>query len=284
MKNRKVALSIFVALIMGLIVGELVSSITLPSGAFNACLRKGETIYFSECNEAMDDYICEKDSCTNICIENKGGYFCPAPGCNNACIYIYSADQNSIIAPISPESDAKLPPGDVKFTFQLSLPTSLERCDLYVNDVRKRYTTTPKATNEFTVRSMDEGTYSWRIECKEKANYGGDTLISSSRMLYLEEGAQDNNDTATIGLMSPENSASFTGAQQISFKFNASGAVLSASECTLYLDDAAASSINTIAAENQISYNVPVGQHAWKVSCSNGNYVSETRSLTINAQ
>ena len=33
------------------------------------CLEKGETIKFSLCNPSIDDYICDFDRCTNICVD-----------------------------------------------------------------------------------------------------------------------------------------------------------------------------------------------------------------------
>jgi len=277
-KNRKLALSMFVALIAGLFVVS-------ATGFTNICLRDGETAYFSQCNPDMEDYVCAETSCQLCVNEISSNTYCPASpqSCNNACIYIYDADQNSTIALVSPESDDKMAPGDIKFTFQVSLPNTLDRCDLYINDVRKRYTTSPKTTNEFTVRSMDAGTYEWRVECKETVSYGGDTLSSSSRMLYLEEGAGDENATPNILLTSPADAAVFTGAQALSFNFNVASAILSKiNECSLYLDSSAVSSISEVIAANQISYNVGVGSHTWKVSCNNGSYTSETRGLTIN--
>jgi len=269
-----------------LVIG-LFSSIMLSSamGFTNICLRNGETIYFSECNPSMDNYLCSETSCQLCTNEVSSGTYCPASpqSCNNECFYLYDADQNSTITLVSPENNANMNPGDMIFIFQSSLPNTLDRCDLYINEVRKRYTSTPKLTNEFTVRSMEKGTYEWRIECKEKANYGGGTLLSSSRMLYLGE-AQDINGTSAIGLLSPANSASFTGAQDISFRFNISSIILiGIQECRLYLDNSAVSSITTVNVENQINYNVGVGSHTWKVYCNNRSYASETRSLTVTA-
>jgi len=88
----------------------------------------------------MDDYVCAETSC-QICVnEISSGTYCPASpnSCDNVCLLIYSADQNSTVALAAPDSDSKMAPGNVVFTFQTSLPNTLDRCDLYINDVRKK--------------------------------------------------------------------------------------------------------------------------------------------------
>jgi len=135
-KNRKIALSIFTALILSMMVVS-------ATGFIKICLREGESIAFSECNPDMTDYVCEKDRCEICANEVSSGVYCPASpqSCQDACVYLYeSDDEDSTVTLVSPDPDITLEPGNVDFSFYITMPNRLERCDLYLNEKREKYT------------------------------------------------------------------------------------------------------------------------------------------------
>jgi hypothetical protein len=280
-KNRKIVLSIFTALLLSTI---LVSG----AGTMKICLREGETIAFSECNENMEDYVCEKDECQLCVNEVSNGVYCPEPpnACDDACVYLYNEEENSTITLISPEPDVTLEPGKTDFTFHLTFPERLKRCYLYINEEVERYTTNFPDDGKKTLRSgtLDEGTYEWRVKCEEKVAYGGETIISASRILNLGETQGSSNGTENYDILavSPEDGQAYTGQQSVTFNYKISEEVLAeAEECTLNVDGSDTGSDSEPALEDSIAATIGVGNHMWKIKC--GEYETEERSLIINS-
>ena len=89
-----------------------------------------------------------------------------------------------------------------------------------------------------------------------------------------------------ITIISPENSASYTGPQQITFEFNVSEPE---NNCSLLINDILTSTNNSInhTTTQQISETLNPGSYSWKIQCFDlaGNQKqSSSRSLTINSQ
>ncbi len=89
-----------------------------------------------------------------------------------------------------------------------------------------------------------------------------------------------------ITLISPENSASYTGSQQITFNFNVSEAV---TNCSLLMNGAITSTNYSInhSITQQIIEAINAGSYSWKIQCfdlAGNENQSSSRTLTVNAQ
>ena len=278
-KNRKITLSIFTALMSTL----LLISLANAAGLVKICLREGESIDFTECNEAIGIRTCEDSEC-QYCVQDKGGYYCQAPlnACDDACVYLYSNEENSTVTLVSPDPDETLEPGYIDFTFHITLPSRLERCDLYINDERKKYTTNIDPDETLRVKLSDEGAYEWRIECKEKVTYGGETIISASRILNIGEVPEDPTEDYDILAVSPEEGTTLTNEQQVTFAYKISEKVLSEAEtCNLIMDGNKIRLDEELTAEDSITTTIGIGNHLWKIQC--GTYETQEKTLIINS-
>jgi hypothetical protein len=282
MKRSKIIMSIFT------VFATLIASLVLSSalGYANICLRETEILPFSECNPTMEDYVCETTSCQLCTNEVDTGIYCPASlnACQDACTYLYEdpggeeqEDPLPIVLLNSPENNEQVEIGEVKFNFTASPYGEVDYCWLMIDDVQAKRSGIIR--NENIIKySLEQGIYEWRIECVERSAYGGRTATSELRTLYV--GEESPNAPKKVILTSPATGTQLTGAQEVSFTFDISEAILgSLTQCDLYLNDASVSSITTLAASNEIKYTAEVNSYNWKVKCD--NYDSEVRSLSI---
>jgi hypothetical protein len=288
MKKR---ISLFACLILA---GLFSISIASALGTQLICLNDNDKIYFSDCNPAMEDYICTSAKC-QICVnEIRTGVYCSANpnDCNvggGECTYLYDEPEAPVIDPLEPDLNIVLiSPEDlyslaeseeIAFSFKVT-KYRLDKCELIVDGdvVATKGRTISWNTPYKLYYTPESGEHTWRIDCTEIATDGGDLFISETRTLNI-----GGSTTSPITLTSPANSYSATGQQNITFTFSISGSLAGITQCNLNLNNQLTST--GIKADNTITKSVPVGAYTWKIECikGTGSISSESRSLTINA-
>jgi serine protease AprX len=130
----------------------------------------------------------------------------------------------------------------------------------------------------FTYNFTEEEKYHWN--CLVYNNHSEPGFAAYNSTLIYDITPPD------ITLLIPENSASYTGSQQITFEFNVSEPV---KNCSLLINEAEAltnSSVNSSITQ-QFIQTVGPGSHSWKIRCfdSAGNKKeSDSRTLTVGSQ
>src|SRR3989338_7710633 len=214
------------------------------------CLEKGQTILFSKCNPDIADKLCDSGICQICATEVSNGVFCPANpnNCNDVCIPwdgpTETTTEQTKINLISPsmiflQENSSI----IDFIFQVSKPQAIDKCNLILDDEAV-------ANSSATIRSGDnkisylvpEGSYTWYLRCLTRSRYGSIIINSESRSISIGANSFDENNTeppSDIILLNPERDFTSTGTQEIQFKYNFTGKIITENitQCDLIVND-----------------------------------------------
>jgi len=175
MKKYVILSIIITALILILLINP-----TSALGKRHFCLDKYETIYFSECNPAMDDYRCTQETCQLCVNEIKTDVYCPSNACNTACEDYDEPIPEEDLPEVrlrDPDNDTTIDSGEVEFKYRVINAINADNCSLILNDINVFTTETRIQSSNTIYYTPVNGSYNWRIDC---------TVVDSDRVIESE--------------------------------------------------------------------------------------------------
>jgi hypothetical protein len=163
-----------------------------------------------------------------------------------------------------PNNNQHLNTGNVLFNYTVSDATGIEWCALYLNNVLEQNSTSVEnfEYNNFSVSSLSEGSYVWRVECLDNSsefNLG----VSINRTFSVDL-------TNPVVTLNAPNNNSFFSNSLVEFNYTPSDTNLD--YCSLYTDEFGWSAVQTNNSpsnniQNTFTYSMSDGSHLWNVLC-----------------
>lgn len=172
--------------------------------------------------------------------------------------------------------------GNIIFRYTaFDIPSLVKNCSLYINNIYNQTNATPvneSSTNNFTINSMAQGEYQWKVVCYDTVGFQGN---SSTFTLWLDDTAPN------ILLYSPNGTTASSSTVQ--FSFNVTDNIDTSIFCNISIDNwnysATLNAVNGSNTSVNIS-GIADGFHRWNVTCFdniNNNATSATYNFTIDS-
>ena len=164
------------------------------------CLEDGQTIFFSDCNANMNDYVCESTTCQVCTDEIRSGVYCPGSpnvcnGIPGGCTYITDEpidpeqppEDLPLITIVGPEDGlSEDSPTAIPFSFTVELSSRFETCELMVDDVSVDVKNRPiYLSTQIFPHTPEVGEHDWKIKCILRDSYGGWAVSSETRTITI---------------------------------------------------------------------------------------------------
>lgn len=278
----------------------IISFVASVQGAELLCLRKGETVRFSECNSVIHDRRCTSSGGCQYCVNVlPGNIYCPASinACHNdgSCNYLPDGanpegdtSQNVNVTSVSPLDQQTMAPASIDFMYNVVNTDSAKSCTLIVNgrSVRGNQSRIVGQGNVISY-SLNRGNFTWLIECAAK---NGRKTRSESRQLFIVNGGSGSGSLGIVLLNPSEgNSVNGPGPVSVNFEFGFSNVTnkTKLNKCSFFLNNNETVldiSKVKLTGTNTVTRELGIGSHSWYVRClnkTNAVIQSETRSFSI---
>jgi hypothetical protein len=177
------------AFLTGMFLVSVILLVSLSSAATIGtqwlCVKEGDVVRFSRCNENAEDKTCKVDNCMYCVTINSQGVVCPAN--MNTCLNIkgcsYMTDDgapasngtgssgNSSLALESPANGASVPSGPINFVYRVLNPSTMAYCNLTIdNDIPISNKSAISSGSNTISATLGIGTHAWRMTCVTKTN------------------------------------------------------------------------------------------------------------------